>query len=210
MPFCILGGLSGGCPLLLGNLLRKIVREVEVVPGILGLPSGGLQRRVVGVSFNFEGGGELVKALARRVEHLGFEFCDVLAQNLIFNFKCVAKFVKPFVFTAVIKTVCNAWPTSRRYGHNIASRCRLGCFAVAGEGLRHYPFCPVVEGLIRNEGDLDVCLWFKNRSLGHMLLLHPVNFEAMINSSLWADIIFRLSTLLGVRLVMGGGRLFVF
>ena len=111
--------------------------------------------------------------------------------ELVLNFNCVAKFVKPFVLTAVIKTVCNAWPTSRRYGHNIASHCRLGCFAVAGDDLRHYPFCLVVEGFIRSERDLDVCLWFKNRSLGHMLLLHPVNFEAMVTSSLWADIIFQ-------------------
>ena len=150
------------------NLLRKIAREVEVVLGIVGLPSGELQRRVVGVLSNFEGGGELVKVLARRIEHFGFEFCDTLAQDLILNFNCAAKFVKPFVSTAVIKTVYNAWPTSRRHGHNIASHCRLGCFAVAGDDLRHCPFCPVVEGFIRNDGDLGVCLWFKNRSLGHM------------------------------------------
>ena len=116
----------------------------------------------------------------------------------------MAKFAKPFVLTAVTKTVCNAWPTSRRYGHNIASHCRLGCFAVAGDDLRHYPFCPVVEGFVRNEGDLDVCLWFKNRSLGRMLLLHPVNFEAMVNSSLWADIIFQAVN--SARSPTGNGR----
>ena len=97
----------------------------------------------------------------------------MLAQGLVSNLSCMARFVKPFVFTAVIKTVCNAWPTYTRYGHNLASPCRFGCFAVAGGDLRHYPFCPVVEGFIRSEGDLDVCLWFRNRSLGHMLLLHP-------------------------------------
>ena len=79
---------------------------------------------------------------------LNFVMCW-LTINL--DFICVAKFVKPFVFTAVIKTVCNAWPTSRRYGHNVASHCRLGCFAVAGDDLRHYPFCPVVAGFMRNE-----------------------------------------------------------
>ena len=103
----------------------------------------------------------------------------------------MAKYVKPFVLIAVLKIVCNAWPTSRRNGHNIASHCRLGCFAVARDDIRHYPFRPVVEGFIRSEGDLDVCLWFRNRSLGHSLLLHPVNSEAMVTSSLWADIIFQ-------------------
>ena len=62
---------------------------------------------------------------------------------------------------------------------------------MAGGDLRHYPFCPVVEGFSRIEGDLDVCLWFRNRSLGHLLLLHPVNFEAMVTSPIWADIIFQ-------------------
>ena len=138
------------------NFLRKIVREVEVVPGVVGLPSRDLQKRVVGILSGLEGGDELIKVLTKRVEHLGFEFCNVLAQDLILNFNCVAKFVKPFVLTAVIETVCNAWPTSRRYDHNIASHCRLGCFAVAGDDLRHYPFCPVVEGFISSEGDLDV------------------------------------------------------
>ena len=165
---------------------------MEAVRCIVGLPNGDLQKRVVGILSEIECGGELIKVLTKRIEHLGFEFCGLLAQNSILNLNYVAKFVKPVVLTAAIKTVCNAWPTSRRYGHNIASHCRLGCFAVAGDDLRHYPFCPVVEGYIRSEGDLDVCLWFRNRSLGHLLLLHPVNFEAMVISSLWADIDFQV------------------
>ena len=54
----------------------------------------------------------MIKVLINRIEHLGFEFSDVLAQNLVLNSNCVAKYVKPFVFTAVLKTVCNAWPTA--------------------------------------------------------------------------------------------------
>ena len=76
------------------NFLRGGVREVEVVPGTVGLPSGDLQRRVVGVLSELEG-GELVKVLTRSMEHLGFEFCDMLARGLILKFNCVAKFVKP-------------------------------------------------------------------------------------------------------------------
>ena len=77
-------------------------------------------------------------------------------------------------------------------GMVIAMLLFAGCFAVAGDDLRHYPFCPVVEGFIRSEGDIDVCLWFRNRSLGNFRLLHFVNFEAMVISSLWADIIFQV------------------
>ena len=36
-----------------------------------------------------------------------------------------------------------------------------------------------------------MCLWVRNRSLGHLLLLHPVDFETMVVSSLRADIIFQ-------------------
>ena len=62
---------------------------------------------------------------------------------------------------------------------------------------------------IRSEGDLDVCLWFRNRSLGN-LLLHPVNFEAMVTSSLWADIIYQSVNSARSFLLMGGGPLFLF
>ena len=54
------------------------------------------------------------------------------------------------------------------------------------------------------KGDLDVCLWFKNRSLGHMLLLHPVNFEAMVSFSFWADVIFQVVN--SARRSSGNGR----
>ena len=37
------------------NFLRKIVREVEVVPGIVGLPSRDLQTRVVGILLGLGG-----------------------------------------------------------------------------------------------------------------------------------------------------------
>ena len=64
------------------NFLRKIVREVEVVPGVVGLPSSDLQKRVVGILSRL-GGGELIRVLTKRVERLGLEFSDGLAQNLI-------------------------------------------------------------------------------------------------------------------------------
>ena len=44
------------------SLLRKIVREVEVVPGIVGLPSGDLQRRVVWVVSELEGEVNLLRS----------------------------------------------------------------------------------------------------------------------------------------------------
>ena len=40
------------------NFLRKIVREEEVVPGIIGLLSSDMQKRVVEILFGMGGGGE--------------------------------------------------------------------------------------------------------------------------------------------------------
>ena len=55
------------------NLLRKIVREVEMIPGIVGLPDNDLQKRVVKTLVSMGGGSELVDVLTKRVRHLGFE-----------------------------------------------------------------------------------------------------------------------------------------
>ena len=101
------------------NFLRKIVREVEAVPGIVGLAEScsNFQRKVVNILSSSCGSSELVDVLTRRIAHLGFESPDELAQSFILNLNCISKFVKPFALTAVLKTVCNAWPTSRRYGH---------------------------------------------------------------------------------------------
>ena len=62
------------------NLLRKIFREVGVVPGIIGLPGSDLQKRVVEILCGLEG-GELIKLLTKRIEHLGFELFNELAQS---------------------------------------------------------------------------------------------------------------------------------
>jgi hypothetical protein len=185
------------------SYLRKVVREVEAVPGVLELPEAGVQKRVVAILVGREGGAGLFKVLSRRIAHFGFLDSEFLAQSFVENMNCISGFVKPFVLSAILKTVCNAWPTSRRYGHVGKTHCRLGCFSVAGDDLRHYPFCPVVESFIREKGNVDMCLWLRTRSLGHFMNLHSVNLESMIVSALWADIIFQ--SVNSLRGCIGGG-----
>ena len=43
------------------SFLRGIVNEVEVVPGIIGLPSTDLQKRVVGILSGSEGGASWLR-----------------------------------------------------------------------------------------------------------------------------------------------------
>ena len=64
---------------------RKIVREVEMIPGIIDLPGSDLQKRVVETLVGMGGGDELINVLTKRIRHLGFEFCDELAQGFILN-----------------------------------------------------------------------------------------------------------------------------
>ena len=60
------------------------------------------------------------------------------------------------------------------------------------------------------KGDLGVCLWFRNRSLGLLLLLHPVKFEAMVTSSLWAGIIYQAVDSARSSCATGRGTEFLF
>ena len=47
-----------------------------------------MQRKVVKVLVEADGGGELAGVLSKRIRHLGFESSDELARNLILNFRC--------------------------------------------------------------------------------------------------------------------------
>eukprot|EP00972_Heterocapsa_arctica_P069013 10197877-Heterocapsa_arctica.AAC.1 len=52
-----------------------------------------------------------------------------------------SKRLPPHVTVGFLKTLCNAWNTSRRYRSN-TKRCRFGCGLPAGDSLRHYLACP--------------------------------------------------------------------
>ena len=71
----------------------------------------------------------------------------------------------------MIKTICNAHPTARRFPKGgFHSACRFGCFAVGGGCVLHYTFCPIVLNFIsENLGGLFLSdlLWVVNSSVPH-------------------------------------------
>eukprot|EP00959_Pyramimonas_sp_CCMP1952_P412836 8651011-Pyramimonas_sp.AAC.1 len=56
----------------------------------------------------------------------------------------VGQNVPNFIMSSVIKSMCNAWSTTRRYHHR-AEGCRFGCANVGGDDVCHYVKCPVSE-----------------------------------------------------------------
>ena len=93
------------------------------------------------------------------------------AENLIFNMALISKFVKPDVTANLIRTVCNAHPTARRFPKGGShSACRFGCFAVGGDCVLHYPFCPVVLDFVSetvSARGLSDLLWVADFSIPH-------------------------------------------
>eukprot|EP00959_Pyramimonas_sp_CCMP1952_P276105 5771336-Pyramimonas_sp.AAC.1 len=52
------------------------------------------------------------------------------------------------VASSVLKTLCNAWATSRRFRAGRAG-CRFGCYAVGGDDILHYFACPNLVPRVR-------------------------------------------------------------
>ena len=105
----------------------------------------------------------------------------------------ISSFIKPFVAANMIKTVCNAHATARRFPKGGShSSCRFGCFAVGGDSVLHYPFCPVVSEFVSETvgaGRFQDGLWIANFSISHFFLLEKVHIGDMIRTALFCDII---------------------
>eukprot|EP00959_Pyramimonas_sp_CCMP1952_P141904 2970434-Pyramimonas_sp.AAC.1 len=65
-------------------------------------------------------------------------------------FRCIHFPVKragPFAAVSHIKTICNAWPTTRRFRQGTQS-CRFGCKALFGDAVDHYLHCPAALSVL--------------------------------------------------------------
>ena len=60
-------------------------------------------------------GGELRATLVRRAVHYGFLMPELLVANFVANLNAFSSVLPPFVMASVLRTVCNAWTTSRRF-----------------------------------------------------------------------------------------------
>ena len=105
----------------------------------------------------------------------------------------ISSFVKPFIPANLIKTICNAHPTARRFPKGGShSACRFGCFAVGDDCVLHYPFCPIVLDFI--SGDLGVffgggLLWVVNSFVPHFFLLERVHIGDLIRTAIWRGVL---------------------
>ena len=171
--------------------LRRIVSEVEKIPGVVQLPVVNLQRRMTKLLKGGRSDEPLEDILTDRIRYFGFRAPREMAGRFIKNLSDLAHFVQPFVLAAVLKTVCNAWPTARRFRTSVGNECKLGCGAELGDDVVHYPFCPVVAEFVRDQGGPSVPLFLRLRSLSHYMLLHYVNIEDLFITAILQDVIFQ-------------------
>ena len=126
----------------------KVTEELSSVPGIGDLSGRKVQWGVMEILRGALGEHELHDTITRRLQYFGISRAREGAEIFIFNMALISSFVKPFILANLIKTVCNAHPTARRFPKGDShSACRFGCFAVGGECVLHYPFCPTVLDL---------------------------------------------------------------
>ena len=166
--------------------------ELAAIPGVSDL----LGRRVQwGVMKILRGGISaecLIDTISRRLQYFGIGSSRAKAEIFIFNMNLISSFIKPFVAANMIKTVCNAHPTARRFPNGGShSSCRFGCYAVGGDSVLHYPFCPVVSEFVSETvgvGRIQDVLWIANFFISHFFLLERVHIGDMVRTALFCDI----------------------
>jgi hypothetical protein len=134
------------------------------------------------------GPASLIATLTARIRYLFPYWLDVQMSLVISNIRLVAVRAPPFIASALVRSICNAWPTAVRF-KNGSTHCRFGCQAVGGDDLRHYPFCPVVRSFMEGFPSFNDLLWVKLNSLSHFLALHEVNWEDIVRTAIWNDVI---------------------
>ena len=148
--------------------LIYVVRAKEELSSVPGISDAqwGVMKTLSGAL----GGHELHDTITRRLQYFGISRARERAEVFILNMALISNFVNPFIL-ANIQTTCNAHPIARRFPKGGShSACRFGCFAVGGDCVLHYPFCPVVLSFISENlvgillGDL---LWVVNSSVPH-------------------------------------------
>jgi hypothetical protein len=148
----------------------------------------GLQRKVYNILRTELGNASLIATLKARINHLFSPRIDFSIPLIISNIKLVSSKAPPFITSALVRSICNAWPTASRF-KNGSTHCRFGCQAVGGDDFRHYPFCPIVLSFMEGFPSFNDLLWVKLNSLSHFLALHEVNWEDILRTAIWNDVI---------------------
>ena len=173
--------------------LVEVKEELSSVPGIGDLSGRKVQWGVMVILKGALGDHELHDTITGRLEYFRISRARGRAEVFIFNMALISSFVKPFILANLIRTVCNAHPTVRRFPKGGShSACRFGCFAVGGDCVLHYPFCPIVLDFVsENLGDLCMSdlVWVVNFYIPHFFFLAKVYIGDFIRTAIWRDVI---------------------
>ena len=144
----------------------KVGGELSPVPGIGDLSGRKVHWGDMAILRGALGDRGLHDTIARRLPYFKIHRARERAEVFIFSMALIFRFVKPFILATLTRTVCNAHPTARRFPKGGShSACRFGCYAVGGDCVLHYPFCPIVLDFVsENLGDLCMSdlLWVVN------------------------------------------------
>ena len=171
------------------SYLCRVKREVEAIPGA-PVDAGQLhfQRIVMTFLRSIAGSSALRDTLVRRAIHFGFRRPADMVENFVTNMNAVSTVLPPYVMASMLRTVCNAWTTSRRFRDD-HRHCRLGCLAVGGHDIRHYPFCPVFLQYVSGVSVLSDCLWANSGELSYFMLMQVSGIEDLVRTALWVDVL---------------------
>jgi len=173
------------------TVLTEVRARLSAIPAVVAM--GSRQSGIIGVLRGQDAPISLLLTLVRRLSYFGFRNARERALCFITNIRIASRKLRPFVVSSMVKTVCNAHATTRRFrgagGHPF---CRLGCSAVGGDDIMHYPHCPVVREFINEVtgvGGFDSLLWALLTSIGHYMILFPVYYTDVLRTVIWNDVI---------------------
>ena len=171
----------------------KVGGELSPVPGIGDLSGRKVHWGDMAILRGALGDRGLHDTIARRLPYFKIHRARERAEVFIFSMALIFRFVKPFILATLTRTVCNAHPTARRFPKGGShSACRFGCYAVGGDCVLHYPFCPIVLDFVsENLGDfcMSDLLWVVNFSVPHCFLLEKVYIGDLIRTAIWRGVI---------------------
>ena len=112
---------------------------------------------------------------------------DSLLTIWLNNIRTVAKHNAGFLALGAVRTVCNAWCTSRRFGGEVLP-CRLGGQQCGNDDLRHYLSCATVGGALQLEVGIS---WASpdGQNLRHKLLLTEGSDQCLLLRAVAIDLV---------------------
>ncbi len=114
-------------------------KKVETLVSIPSLESDGFQRKIMGALLPQIVTKDPSRTAYERARHWDTRAEEWAGRKILQNIHRITSSLPNFVAVSYIKTLFNAWPTTRRYGQEV-SQCKI-CGTCEGDSLRHYLRC---------------------------------------------------------------------